>query len=656
MKKIICFYLLCYVTPSVYSQNLSKEFGQVTEADFSYEYEDDPDTEAVILFDKGYSHFIEDRTNGGFNIEFTRVKRIKINGQAGIELAEIEMPFYSDGYGKTEHITSIEAFTYNIANGIIQKKELDKNTVYEEKVSDRWNMKKFVFPDVQKGSIVEYRYTLETPFFFNLPDWEFQDIVPTVVSEYVVKLIPFYEYVYLSQGINHFSFKSSEVDKKYTRRFNGIDYYEMVHTFRMNEMPAFQDEAYITSANDYIAKIDFQLAKINRSDGVKIDIITTWEKLCSTLLKHENFGKYMSRSEKVASPVLNKELDLSGKNEVDKAREIIDYVKSAFSWNGYYQRYATESPKKVFEQKTGSSAEINLFLAGMLRAAGINADPVLISTRGHGIISANYPFENFFNYVIVMVNTGTFSFLTDGTDSRVSFDRIPLRCINEQGLIVGDGETKWVGLHSKIHSTNSKIVNLSPDPEALKSRANISIQTSEFESYIAKTSYNNDTLKLKAELINNNGLTHVSKLTTFGYDNNLRPYIILIEGEAALENIDNKIIVSPFLGFPLKENKLKQKERTYPVDFVYTKTEDYKINIEIPDGFEALELPRNYNTDNDLVSIHVDYQIMEKLVVVAANYTLKKAIYRPEEYAKIKQYLDIIVRKFNEQVIFQKKV
>ena len=653
MRNFLLLLLLVIVGAQSRAQNnLSREFEVISLSEFDYTYAPDPEAEAIVLFDKGFSHFVTDPT-GGFNIEFTRTKRTKINSQAGSDLAEVSLPFYVDGYGKTERITSIEAYTYNLVNGLIEKKELDLNTVYEERLSERLLVKKFAFPDVKKGSVIEYKYTLNTPFHFNLPDWEFQGRLPVVFSEYVVRMIPFYEYVFLAQGISHFSYQNSRLDKGISRSYGGLQFNDMVHTYVMENVPAFKDESFISSINDYLIKIDFQLSGINTLDGAKIDVMTTWEKLNSELNKHENFGKYLKKSEKVAREIFENGYVPKGKNELERARDIINFVKKTFSWTGYYGKYANGPPKTVFEQKSGNIAEINLFLTAMLNVANIKCLPVVLSSRGYGKISADYPFADFFNYVVVLVQTGTQSFLADGAEPLVAFNRVPLRCINDKGLVVNTNVVQWVDVYNKIHSVNNITINLLADPGDLTAEVRVSQQTNEFEAYLLKRQYENDTTEMKAGLIKSTYLSDIQKIETFSYSNNQRPYSIVLEGETELEKVGDKLIVRPLMGFPISENKLTQQSRTYPVDFIYSKSEKYKVNMGLPEGYRLVELPRDFYTDNEMVAIKLEYKVNENNLTLTAEYTFKKAVYQPQEYDKIKRYFDLIVRKFNEDLVFE---
>ncbi len=80
-------------------------------------------------------------------------------------------------------------------------------------------------------------------------------------------------------------------------------------------------------------------------------------------------------------------------------------------------KYINSSLKKVLDDKKGNSAEINLLMASMLDKAGIEAHPVLISTRDHGFIRQNMPVVSQFNYVLCLAKVGDKNILLDATDN-----------------------------------------------------------------------------------------------------------------------------------------------------------------------------------------------------------------------------------------------
>lgn len=651
MKYLSIFLLvLLFINRPIFSQEYSREFGKLSNRDVDLNvYEKDPEAEAVVLFDIGESVFVDTPENG-YDIQFTRTKRIKILSQSGVKHAEIKLPFYGDGYGKRERYGTIEAFSYNIANGRIVKTPLDVSKIYEEIISDQWKAKTFVIPNVKEGTIIEYKSVLITPFKFNPPDWVFQDMIPTIHSQYTIKMIPFYEYVFIVQGVSKFSYQNSEVEKGLPRRFAGIDFHNYAHTYVLKNIPAFKDEAYMTSVKDYLIKMDFQLSRINRPTGGSQDIITTWEELNKSLLKHSDFGKYIKKSTKIAEQILEEELILTDLDQASQVKAIVNYVKTAFSWDGYSSKYASKTPKELVDQKTGNAADINLFLLALLETAGINAQPVILSTRNHGKLSADYPFSHFFNYVVPKITIGQKAFLCDGTDPNVAYRSIPSRCINEKGLIVSDDVIEWINLFTEIKSVNYKNIELIIDQESLSAKTSISSHYTEFESSNYKKKFNNDTVKMKNHLLDN-GFETLTKIKTVNAKNPAAPYIVAYKGEIKIESIDDKLLISPFLNFPIQENYLTQKSRSTPVDFIYPKCNSFKSTVRLPKDCKVLNLPEPFEMKNALADIVLNYEVKDGVVTATGEYYFKKSVYQAHEYERVKSYINAIVKKFNTQLV-----
>ena len=73
----------------------------------------------------------------------------------------------------------------------------------------------------------------------------------------------------------------------------------------MKDVPAFKSESYITSMNDYIIKVIFQLSKINYTTGGSKEIISTWPDLVKELNNNSDFGRFVAKSEKLADKSYN---------------------------------------------------------------------------------------------------------------------------------------------------------------------------------------------------------------------------------------------------------------------------------------------------------------------------------------------------------------
>jgi hypothetical protein len=660
--KILLVILSLLIASQVLSQTKEIEFGKISTQEIEMIcYEKDKEAKAVVLYDKGKSIFFH--TDNGYDIRFIRHKRIKIFDKSESQYAEISIPYYVDGYGKTEVVKSIEAITYNSKNGRLTQKKLDPSTIYEERINERWVNKKFVFPDVQDGSILEFIYVLESPFHFNLPDWTFQDKIPTIYSEYEVRMIPFYEYVFLVQGISRFDYQNSviakekrnwgSVAKSYGLNVGrGVEFQDYVHTYVLKDVPAFKDESYISSINDYIIKMDFQLAKFHSPQGGTSDIISTWPALSESLLKHKKFGKYLKGGSRFAKKIIEEDLELAGLDEIKKAQKIIEYIKNSFEWDGSYSKYASQTVKDFINKKNGNVADINLFLIALLNEADIEAQPLILSTRNHGKIPLDYPFDHFTNYVIALVNTNS-PFLADGTEDLLPFNMLPTRCFNKKGLVVNkEDEPQWISLTSNILSLEKKAITLTIDTLTLDVKTRVFIQSTQYESFSNRKRFKNDTLKIKEYYSDKIGA--VNRTKTYGYQNTSFPYSINLEGNYETEKLGKNIVIRPFLNLPLSTNTLSEKTRSYPVDFVYPLDNQFESTLEIPNGFTLTTLPESYKLNNAFAEINLNYAFSDGDITAIGNYKFKKAVYVASEYSTIKYYLDQIVKYFNQQIVIEK--
>jgi hypothetical protein len=634
----------------VSAQKMNIEFGRATMEEIKIEHcPYDKDAEAFVLYDIGSSNFI--RNENDFDVYFQRNTKIKILTDAGINFSEIEIPYYQEG-NIYEQIVDLEANTYNFEHGKLDITKLDLKNCYVEKLNESWLLKKFAMPNVKKGSIIEVRYKIISPYKFNLRDWNFQWKIPVLHSEYTVKIVPFYEYSFILQGTDKFDFQSSYIDNALEEQFGYAKFKRMVYEFGMKNVQAFRDEEFITSSDDYIIKLDFQLAEVTRSDGLSRSIITTWPEMISALLKNDDFGKYIDKVEKLADKIIDFQV-FDGKNEPEKVEMLVSFVKAGYSWNGIKSEFTYKSIKEFMNEKTGNSANINLFLAGLLRAAGIEAYPVILSTRDHGKIKLDYPFSHFFNYVVVMVNADNKTLLTDATEILCPYNQIPVRCINEKGLIIKKDAVNWISLDNNYPSMISKKISIAVTPETESQNCHIISNYAGYDALNFRNKFNDNAERIE-EYFLEYGYKTIDSLKTSGFHNIKDPYMIEYKTTLPVDYINGKVYISPFLLEPISENPLKQAKRTYPIDMTYAKSRLYHAEVQIPHGYELEGIPERYAVNNSLVMIQYSAKEADNQLVFDAAYCFKNAVYHAADYSKLKFYFNEIIKKFNQKIVLIK--
>jgi hypothetical protein len=648
-KQLVLLVMTIGCIINIYAQNYSEKFGKISQEEADLKMLTwDPSAEAVVLFDYATSCFVEIGDNMGINFE--RTTRLKIFNEAGLDYANVEVPYYQDK-NDLEKVSEIKVNIYNFENGLVKKNTIEKIEFFDEKINENWTLRKFAIPNVKAGSIIEYKYSIQSPYIFNLQDWNFQWKIPVLYSEYLDKLVPFYKYQYIVQGVNKLDVYENYTDGGLPRHFGSQEYNDKAYRFALKNIPAFRDLECITSLNDYLIKIDFQLCQIIRLDGSKIDIITTWPALIKELQSHQYFGKFIKKSESSAAMLFNlKEVQSLGQKE--RFNFVVNYVKNNFKWNGRNSKIAINSVDNLIKKKEGNSAEINLLLIGLLQAVDIDVLPVISSTREHGRVKNDFPFLDLFNYTFALVNVDGQNFLIDATEISCPNERIPFRCINDKGLVIKKDEVKWIGLQSTIPSVIETTLKMNLSDSVMKSE--IENSATEYDAMEKRAKFGNDFEKIQKEIEKKGYNVMEQSLAVKNLSEIDLPYIITFKTTNKPNIIGNKMYIYPFLNDAISENPLKQTKSSYPLDMAYPQKRILNSTINIPEGYKIDSKPENFSFQNKLYDIDYKIEVKGDTINIQFIYSFKNSVYPPEDYAKIKYYFDEIVEKANQKIVFVK--
>lgn len=653
-KLIILFCSIC--TLSGFSQSAIDQLPAITIDDFKSTKEK-PKAEAQILSDIGNTYFWEHKER--IENVFEKTTRIQVLNKAGYEYATVKVPIYEGKYGD-EEIISFTASSYNIENGKVIKETVDKSALFVDQVNQRWKQKKYAFPNVKEGTIIEYSYKISSPYSFHLDTWYFQHEIPVVHSKYKIRLCPFYNYNVLSNGFLKYDTDTVYTDT-YGFEFRKREFHTKVYEWELNDVPAFKDELFVPSNDQYKMKVEFQLASYLDYYGTnKNELMTTWEKLIDELLDDtERFGTYIDASKKDINQILS-QLSLEGKTKKEKIDEILKYVRTNYYWNKYRDKYASQTKKNFLKSKSGNAADINLFLHSLFTAAEIESHPILLSTRSHGEVYYQYPFSNLFNYVAVLVADETGSYFVDATNPLLPMGMLPPECVNNYGLQVkkvkkGD-EAQFFSLSpSKVDlSIMNQIFSLNQETGKIEGKAQIKSYGYKALNYRSKIKQNG--ISSLQEDLAGQSLIEISALEVKNIDDIESPLIIKFNSKTNIESIGDKVLITPFPVNRYTENKLKKKERLFPVDYGNIDEEQLFFTLNIPEGFEAEFVPENQTFSNKALQLEFAYIVQKKgsSIQIMAKIKRGKTKYDPEHYQELKAFYDLIVDKINDNIVLKK--
>jgi len=621
---------------------------------------------AIKLFDIGKGYFQISPVTGRFVYVFERHVRYKVNNKNGYDLADLELRLYKGDKGGEERVTSIRGATYNLNGDKIEINKMSVDAKFSSRLDKNYISKKYTLPNVKEGSILEYEYTTISDFIFKLDDWYFQGSYPCKYSSFTITLPQYYRYKIAAGGyLNIHTSKPVDISENYTIPSTSTSRSEIVSAvaqrtqYFTEDIPAIKNESYITTLEDYVSKIGFELTSSDfPGSGVK-DYSSTWPKVIDDMMKEEKVGGFIKRNtyEKgFLAGIIKDEKDPEAKMNL-----IFNYVKNNLKWDGKY-RYYTEltSQKAVIEKKSGNSAEINLCLLGMLNAAGLESYPVLLSTRKNGR-HPGYPLETKFNNVIVEVQTGDKKHLLDATDKNNVPDLMGYQNLNHQGLkfhpLTFDAE--WIPLENTNVSRTVTSYNLTLSADN-KLTGNLYVSSNNYGGLSRRGEYQGAVTEaefLKTYKADKPGLEISGyKITNLAQPDQPLEELMEITIEDNMEEAGNLVYFMPLLFDRTKVNPFNLEERNFPVDFAYPFEENYRIVVEFPANYQLDKLPKSESfalPDQD-GTFTITYNADGNKVAIRSKININKPVFTSDEYFTLKELYKNIVRKQAEQIVFKK--
>jgi hypothetical protein len=646
---------------------LPVKFGKVTPDDFKVTAAGlDSSADVVVVADLGTSSF-QGNSRGWFDIEFHHSRRMRILKRAGFDAATIQIPLYVDGT-VMEKISGLKASTYTLEDGKVVETKLDSKSIFTDKISKHWTTEKFTFPALKEGAILEYSYTMLSPFMENLQPWEFQGGYPRLWSEYQVDIPNFFKYAILSQGFLPFSVNSSE---SHVANFNytvpggseaddhgSINDEVITHRWVMANVPALKEEPYTTTVDNYVSKIEFQLSGYQFPGGVYHDELGNWFQVCDGLMKAEDFGADLDRGNGWMDDDL-KTIVKGAANNLEKAQKIFAYVRDNFTCTSRSAMGITNPLKATYKSKSGNVADLNLLLTAMLIHAGFDAKPVILSTRDNGFVHPIYPLISRYNYVIDRVTIDSTSYNLDASEPWIGFGRLPLRCYNGVGRVIDKEKPYLVPLNAdSLTEGKVTMVIMSNDEKGGITARVQSIPGSEESATVrASVKDKGEQAFLKKIQANYTSEETVSGLELDSVRQPDQPLNIAYDVHLTPDSSSDLYYFNPMLTEGFKENPLKAATRNYPVEMPFAVDETYTMSMEIPKGYVVDELPKSarvsYNTNEGFFEYLIQkddqgVQFRTRIKLIKANFT-------PEDYEPLRQFFGYVVKKQQEQIVFKKK-
>jgi hypothetical protein len=665
------FLFLLTILSSICVHSQKHELGKVNVEELKQKmHQTDTSAVAAILFKTGEVSFDYSQQDG-FYIRTNIKAKIKIYKKEGYDWGNFEMLLYN-GVNAKQSLEIKSAYTYNLVGDKVEKSKLKSDGEFVEKVNEYWTKKKITMPNVKEGSIIEIDYSIKDEGTGLIDEWTFQDQIPVDFSEYTTLIPEYYVYNTHFKGwltpkiVTEELRKSIELRDKERVNIGGrmqnsninveqISYKLKKSTYTLEQIPAIKEESFTNNIKNYTSSIVLELSITRFPNSMTQSYSSDWETVTKKIYEYSDFGPELNKTgyyEKEITELLN-----GITSQPEKIAIVFNFVKNRMNWNERYGYSCQLGVKKAFQDKTGNVADINLMLASMLRYAGIEANPILISTRNNGI--ALYPSRSAFNYVIVGVEVENNVILLDATNKYSLPGILPVRDLNWFGRIIrNNGSSTTVSLTPQKKSIDA-ITLMASISENGEITGKVRKKHYDYNAYIFRNNYNNISKESFIEKLEkeNTGL----EVVEYEVQNSTNLSEPIVENYSfkttnSVEIIGDKLYVSPLLYFSFKENPFKQEQRQYPVDFVFPNQDNFKISLTIPDGYTLESLPESKVIAMPDEYAKFSYDITKNNNQIQLSYVLdiNKVVIENGYYQSLKDFFKELVNKNNEYIVLKK--
>ncbi len=518
--------------------------------------------------------------------------RIKVLTQKGRDLATVALP-YQRG---VDTVTEIDGRTIH-SDGSIVPLTAKPDDLMDFKIKRlQVNTVVFSLPDVQVGSIIEYRLKIRTPSNrVSEPTWDLQ------IEQYAHK--------------GHFEFRAAtdtRVVDSTGHAFTNImwtdhlppgakvDYDIVKNTYSLDvsDLPAIPDEDWMEPTNALLWRVHFYYANSGDANYFWKTTARQWN---STV---DEFTRPTPALTKIAGELL-----APADSDSEKARKLYDAVQKLDNTRFSRPKSETERKKEkikeirnaedVWRQQSGTDDQITQLYIALCRAAGLKVFPARVVNRGRALFDRNYlSTKQLDDFLAIAIIDGEEVFLDPG-QKMCPFGSLNWRHQLAGGLrMTGDGPEVFTTPSATFRTAKvQRIVDLVVDVSGSVSGTVRVVMTGPEALYWRQLSLENDRDEVKKQFNDSikellpEGVT--SELDHFvGLEDSTSSLIGNLRVSGNLGSVTGKHIFLPGLFFEsrAKHPFVAQDKRETPIDVHFPRDEEDDVTYHLPSGY-TLETP-----------------------------------------------------------------
>lgn len=579
-------------------------------------------------------------------VQTERRIRIKIFNKEGFDAANVTIPYLQRN--KKSKVIDVAAYIFNIdstgTNSITEK--IDKKLVFKETVKSGISAVSFTFPEVRPGCVVEYRYTHIEKNSFLLDPWFLQDEIPTTLSicklSYPANMVIDYRLINTSEVIRE------SVDKQMRN----------IETFIQKNIPAFKEEPLMSSIKDNLQRIEFAFVPFHSAVSI-LSGTNRWDLFTRYLIASPFFGRQILMDIKGTNQILDSVKNFT--SDDDKIRFIYHHVKNHLKWDNTLSLYPDDL-NVVWKNKLANSAEINLSILNLLKKAGIQSYPLLVSTRNNGKPDKIFTSLGQFNNVIILIGDSSQFYVIDGTQKYISHKVPPDNILNRDVLMINNDSiiSKWLTISDSRQLLKTNIMARATliNEFVLKGDAYISYydysKAIKIEEQSRKEKNDDSKEFVEGDILD----VSIDSLIEENANNELLPLTHKFTFTYKLTNTGDYYFIDPFFLSRFRKNPFSSDERLTDIDMGSNQGFKIQLHLSVPDNYMIEELPKNVLVRSNDSSMIFSREILHQKndMLFRCSFELMRPIFSKEEYPAIKEFFKKMYGILNDRIVLKKKI
>jgi tetratricopeptide (TPR) repeat protein len=628
-----------------------------------------PDADAIILLNK-FSHEVLESGRSRYTIH----QVVKICTERGIQsYGEAVMPFKS----RSQNIGANIARTILPDGTVVEAPDESFHDVTPPGLLD-YNLfsdlmwKVIAMPSLQPGAIIEYQITVEDATEPVAGDriwfWggmAFQTTDPILKSKYALR-VP-------TDLIFKWKTYNAEIEPIILHNETTTTY-----LWIYGETKAIQLELNMADISDVVPSLSYSS-------------VQSWDDVASWYneLAVERYNTDEIIESTVARLIADAKTKGHESSDEEKIKAIYYFVASQIRYVGveygkgaYQPQYAQD----VFKNRFGDCKDKTTLMIAMLKLAGIEGYPAMISPAPFEEIDMELPSPGQFSHVIVALKNPSAAPLThpqplprgergeksdgnyiwlDPTSETCSYGDLP---VSDQGrkafVITNEG---GVFVETPIYPASANKLSLFSE---ISLNADGSIHGKEHTHTIGQRNLEyrllykslkpNETRDFFAAMFNHQ--FPAAKIENFSISD-LNDMDVPVETSVEFSSPQYGMPLGDKLLFALPNDNLSTyatlvgpPERKYDLNLGYPMQLEKTVSVSIPEGYTVPSLPPDIELNEDFGGFKRSYKFENNMVKYEMDFTIRQSVVPPKKYQELKRFLEIVAREDKAQIVLERKI